>query len=95
MAMPATAHPDCRKGCAVIHDNLSFEQAMEVERSQRRRDAVLQLSELRDFTLNGQSDVVEQLLDMTIEGILDMDRQLFTPASSPGQRPYQSTTYAR
>ena len=68
----------------MIHDNLSFEQALEVERAKRRRDAVLQLSELRDFTLTGQSDVVEQLLDMTIDRILELDRQLYTPA--PGSR---------
>ncbi len=78
----------------MIHDNLSFEQAMEVERSKRRREAVLQLSELRDFTLNGQSDVVEQLLDMAIERLLEIDRQLFTPASSPARKHYQTATYA-
>lgn len=77
----------------MIHDNLSFEQALEVERAKRRRDAVLQLSELRDFTLTGQSDVVEQLLDMTIDRILELDRQLYTPAAGSGRKAYQPTTY--
>lgn len=57
----------------MIHDNLSFYQAMEIERAMRRRDAVLQLSEVRDFTLDGQSPLAEQFIDMAIERILELD----------------------
>lgn len=57
----------------MIHDNLSFEQALEVARAMRRRDAVLMLSEVRDFTLDGQSPLAEQFIDMAIERILELD----------------------
>lgn len=57
----------------MIHDNLSFTQALEAERAMRRRDAVLQLSEVRDFTLDGQCPLAEQFIDMAIERILELD----------------------
>ena len=57
----------------MIHDNLSFSEALEVERAGRRRDAVCQLSEIRDFTLDGQSRRAEDFIDLAIECILELD----------------------
>lgn len=45
--------------------------APDANRAARVRDAILRLSEIRDFTLDGLSPLAEQFIDLAIERLLE------------------------